>query len=120
MSSSYFIKVFGQSFFEQDLKTQTGFLFQLKKDKMILLRNPSSWICSTVMLASSGIALPRDQVKAHKVRAIVYPWSIFNSASLTEILLARYSRSDNTFYYHYLRSMPQHTIVQKVIFPPIS
>ena len=41
MSSSYFIKVFGQSFSEQDLKTQTGFLFQLKKDKMILLRNQS-------------------------------------------------------------------------------
>jgi hypothetical protein len=71
----------------------------------------SSWICSTLMLAykSAGITLPRNQVKAHEVRAIASSWSIFNSASLTEILSAGFWRSDNTFYYHYLRSMPQHT-----------
>ena len=58
---------------------------------------------------SVGITLPRNQVKAHEVRAIASSWSIFNSASLTEILSAGFWRPDNTFYYHYLRSMPQHT-----------
>jgi integrase len=81
----------------------------------------SSWICSTVMLAykSAGITLPRNQVKAHEVRAIASSWSIFNSASLTEILSAGFLRSDNTFYYHYLRFMPL-VSAQKVIFPPTS
>jgi hypothetical protein len=79
---------------------------------------------------SVGITLPRNQVKAHEVRAIASSWSIFNSASLTEILSAGFWRSDNTFYYHYLRSMPQHTdnldslwplvSAQKVIFSPTS
>jgi Asp-tRNA(Asn)/Glu-tRNA(Gln) amidotransferase B subunit len=48
----------------------------------------SSWICNTVILAykSSEITLPRNQVKAREVRAIASSWSIFNSASLTEIL----------------------------------
>jgi hypothetical protein len=57
---------------------------------------------------SEGITLPRNQVKAHEVRAIASSWSIFNSASLTEFFSAGFWRSDNTFYYHYLRSMPQH------------
>jgi len=79
---------------------------------------------------SSGITLSRDQVKAHEVRAIPWSWNIFNSASLTEILSAGFWRSDNTFYYHYLRSMSQHTdnlyslgplvSAQKFIFPPTS
>jgi hypothetical protein len=79
---------------------------------------------------SSGITLPRNQVKAHEVRAISSSWSIFNSASLTEILSGGFWRSDNTFYYHYLRSMPQHTdnlyslgplvSAQIVIVPPTS
>jgi hypothetical protein len=55
---------------------------------------------------SAGTTLPRNQVKAHEVRTIASSWSIFNSASLTEILSAGFWRSDNTFYYHYLRSMP--------------
>jgi hypothetical protein len=92
----------------------------------------SSWICNTVMLAykSSGITLPRNQVKANEVRAIASSWSISNSVSLTEILSAGFWWSDNTFYYHYLRSLPQHTdnlyslgplvSAQKVIFPPTS
>ena len=92
----------------------------------------SSWICNTVILAykSSEITLPRNQVKAREVRAIASSWSIFNSASLTEILSEGFWRSDNTFYYHYLRSLPQHTdnlyfldplvSAQKVIFPPTS
>jgi hypothetical protein len=39
----------------------------------------SSWIYSTVMLAykSSGIILPRNQVKAHEVRAIASSWEYF-------------------------------------------
>jgi integrase len=39
----------------------------------------SSWIYSTVMLAykSSGITLPRNQVKAHEVRAIASSWEYF-------------------------------------------
>ena len=98
----------------------------------ITVKAISSWICSTVMLAykSAGITLPRNQVKAQEVRAISSSWSIFNSASLPEILSAGFWRSDNTFYYHYLRSMPQHTdnlyslgplaSAQKVIFPPTS
>ena len=79
--------------------------------KDITAKAISSWICSTVMLAykSAGITLPRNQVKAHEVRAIASSWSIFNSASLTEILPAGFWWSDNTFYYHFLRSMPQHT-----------
>jgi hypothetical protein len=68
---------------------------------------------------SAGITLPRNQVKAHEVRAIASSWSIFNSASLTEILSAGFLRSDNTFYYHYLRFMPL-VSAQKVIFPPTS
>jgi len=75
---------------------------------------------------SSRITLPRDHVKAHKVRALTSSWYIFYSASLTEILSAGFWRSDNTFYYHYHRSMPHHTVnlyslgplvsAQKVIF----
>jgi hypothetical protein len=40
--------------------------------KDITAKAISSWICSTVMLAykSAGITLPRNQVKAHEVRAI--------------------------------------------------
>jgi hypothetical protein len=41
------------------------------------------------MLASSGIALPRDQVKAHKVRAIVYPWSIYQPFQIMAITKKR-------------------------------
>jgi hypothetical protein len=64
----------------------------------------SSWICNTVMLSykSSGITLPRNQVKAHEIRAIASSWSIFNSASLIEMLSAGFWRLDNTFYYHCL------------------
>jgi hypothetical protein len=40
------------------------------------------------LLKSAGITLPRNQVKAHEVRAIASSCSIFNSASLTEILSA--------------------------------
>jgi hypothetical protein len=79
---------------------------------------------------SAGITWPRNQVKAYEVRAIASSWSIFNSASLTEILSAGFWWSDNTFYYHFLRSIPQHTdnlysldplvSAQKVIFPPTS
>jgi hypothetical protein len=29
---------------------------------------------------SSGITLPRDQVKTHEVRAVPWSWNIFNSA----------------------------------------
>ena len=103
----------------------------IKKGKTdITAKSISTWICNTVMMAyqSSGLSLPKDQVKAHEVRAISSSWSIFNSASLTEILSAGFWRSDNTFYYHYLRSMPQHSdnlyslgplvSAQKVIFPP--
>jgi hypothetical protein len=59
----------------------------------------SSWICNTVMLSykSSGNTLPRNQVKAHEIRAIASSWSIFNSASLTEMLSAGFWRLDNTF-----------------------
>ena len=103
----------------------------IKKGKTdISAKTVSTWICNTVMLAykSSGLAVSKDQVKAHEIRAISSSWSVFNSASLSEILSAGFWRSDNTFYYHYLRSMPQHSdnlyalgplvSAQKVIFPP--
>ena len=55
---------------------------------------------------------------------------MFNSTSLTEILSAIYWRLNNTLYYHYDLSMPQHTdnlyfleclvSAQEVIYPPTS
>jgi hypothetical protein len=56
----------------------------------IIAKAISSWICSTVMLAykSAGITLPKNQVKTHELRAIASSWSIFSSASLTEMFSA--------------------------------
>jgi hypothetical protein len=114
-------------------KDSNRFFVPIKQGKNdITAKAISSWICNTVILAykSSEITLPRNQVKAREVRAIASSWSIFNSASLTEMLSGGFWRSDNTFYYHYLRSLPQHTdnlyslgplvSAQKVIFPPTS
>ena len=98
--------------------------------KDITAKSISTWICQAVMLAykSSEEFMSRHNVKAHEVRAIASSWSIFNSSSLSEILAAGFWRSGNTFFNHYLRSMPQHSdnlyalgplvSAQHVIFPP--
>ena len=98
--------------------------------KDISAKSISTWICKAVMLAykSSDVLMSRHNVKAHEVRAIASSWSIFNSSSLSEILSAGFWRSNNTFFNHYLRSMPQHcdnlyalgplVSAQHVIFPP--
>lgn len=102
-----------------------------KGQKDISAKSISSWVCNTVHQAykSVGVSLPKDVVKAHEVRAIASSWSIFNSASLSEILSAGFWRSENTFFYHYLRSMQQHSdnlyalgplvSAQRVVLPPV-
>lgn len=68
----------------------------------------SRWICNTIFMAykSSGDeTLPRHSVKAHEVRAISSSWALFNSASISEVLMAGYWRCQNSFTEHYLRSL---------------
>ena len=68
----------------------------------------SSWICRTILLAyeSSGEKfLNRHAVKAHEVRALASSWALFNSASISEVLLAGIWRCQDYFASFYLRSM---------------
>lgn len=104
----------------------------LKGQKDISAKTISNWICSTVLLAykKAGIPLGKGQVKAHEVRAIASSLSIFNSSTLADVLSAGFWRSENSFFYHYLRSMQQHSdnlyslgpiiSAQKVVLPPVS
>jgi hypothetical protein len=79
-----------------------------KGDSDISAKTISSWICRTILLAyeSSGEEfLNRHSVTAHEVRALASSWALFNSASISEVLLAGIWRCQDYFATFYLRSM---------------